>query len=431
MSHTITADFSGGANPAIDKSAWQYDYGASLVIKGLDLPATVEVHFSTAEYGGTAETRVGTTADGITTVAIPDRLLKMPGRQDYRIYAYIYLTDVDSGHTEYKICIRVRARPKPGEARPDEDKDHPYSDIVQELNRLDKEKLDYPVSPVAGQLLRVKTINGDGTIVLETVEGNGGGGISDVQVDGVSVVDEGVANIPIATRYNAGTVKLAGQGVTINDGSLFTERATEQMIDSRNYYYQPITPANLDYAVKAAMCDGKGAAWTDAEQAATRARLGMNRGFELIGEKGVDKATVAIRIDVPNFAEYDAIFFHLFATNTTSSGLPFRVSITDDVETEVLTYSGISSGNSVNVSGMLFPFIDGNGVKRKHRLYGFFSSSEADGTKTFEDAYGNGPIRSIDQNNANVTFATAKAIIFTCPAPFNSTAKAEVWGRKK
>nr|DAG65193.1 MAG TPA: hypothetical protein [Caudoviricetes sp.] len=173
MSHTITADFSGGANPAIDKAAWQYDYGASLAIKGLDLPATVEVHFSTAEYGGTAETRVGTTADGITTVAIPDRLMEMPGRQDYRIYAYIYLTDVDSGHTEYKICIRVRARPKPGEARPDEDKDHPFSDIVQVIGRLGKEKLDTPVSPVEGQFLRVKAVNADGTIVLETAEVGG------------------------------------------------------------------------------------------------------------------------------------------------------------------------------------------------------------------------------------------------------------------
>ena len=274
MSHTITADFSGGANPAIDKPAWQYDYGTDLVIKGLDLPTAVEVHFATAEYGGTAETRVGTTADGITTVAIPDRLLEMPGRQDYRIYAYIYLTDVDSGHTEYKICIRVRARPKPGETRPDEDKDHLLSDVLQAVNKLDKEKVNTPVSPVAGQLLRVKTINDDGTIVLETVEAAGGGGeISDVQINGTSVVDEGIANIPVASRTAYGAVKLAGQGVTINGGSLYTEYAGKPMIDSRNYYYQPITPAYLDYAVKAALCDGKGDEWTEAEQAAARERL--------------------------------------------------------------------------------------------------------------------------------------------------------------
>lgn len=430
MSHTITADFSEGANPAIDKPAWQYDYGASLVIMGLDLPATVEVHFSTAEYGGTAETRVGTTADGITTVAIPDRLLEMPGRQDYRIYAYIYLTDADSGHTEYKICIRVRARPKPGEAHPDEDKDHLLSDVLQVVNKLDKEKMNNPVSPVAGQLLRVKTINDDGTIVLETVEA-AGGGISDVQINGTSVVDESVANIPVASKTTYGAVKLAGQGVVIIGGSLFTEYAGKPMIDARNYYYQPITPVYLDYAVKAAMSDGKGEAWTETEQIAARERIGTHRGFELIGEKGVDKATVSIRVDVPNFAEYDAIFFHLFAINTGSSSVPYRVNITDDTETEYLTYSPAGVGHSMNVSGMLYPLIDNNGVKRKHRLYGFFSSTEGSGNLTFESAYDNGAIRSINQNNTNLTFDNAKALTFTCPYPFSTAAKAEVWGRKK
>lgn len=134
MSHIITADFNGGANPAIDKSAWQYDYGAILVIKGLDLPANVEIHFATTGYGEIAETRVGTSTDGTTTVAIPDRLLEMPERRDYRIYAYIYLTDADSGHTEYKISIYVRARPKPGEQHPDTDEDHPLSDAVQAVS---------------------------------------------------------------------------------------------------------------------------------------------------------------------------------------------------------------------------------------------------------------------------------------------------------
>ena len=45
-----------------------------------------------------------------------------------------------------------------------------------------------------------------------------------------------------------------------------------------------ITPTNLDYAVKAAMCDGKGAAWTDAEQKAARERMGLDKPYELIEE---------------------------------------------------------------------------------------------------------------------------------------------------
>ena len=36
----------------------------------------------------------------------------------------------------------------------------------------------------------------------------------------------------------------------------------------------------LDYAVKAAMCDGEGAAWTAAEQAAARERMGIDDAID-------------------------------------------------------------------------------------------------------------------------------------------------------
>lgn len=433
MGHIITAQLSqNGKDFTLNTEAWQYDYGSYLEIKGVNLPTITEVHFSVADHGGTAETRTGKTADGTTTVMIPNRLLKTPSASDYNIYAYIYLTSEESGNTEYKICIPVHARPKPSEEIPDSDKDHPLSGVVKELNRLDKEKLNNPVSPVAGQILRVKTINDDGTIVLETVEA-AGSGISDVQINGTSVVDESVANIPIASKTAYGAVKLAGQGVVIIGGSLFTERAERPMIDARNYYYQPITPAYLDYAVKAAMSDGKGEAWTETEQIAARERIGTHRGFEFIGGKGVDKAlTVSVRVDVPNFAEYDAIFFRLFTINEHSSAVSYRVNITDDTEIESLTYSGVGVNHSANLSGMLFPLIDNHGVKCKHRLYGFYSMAEnASAGKTFDDPYDNGLLNSIIQNNTTVTFETAKAIIFTCPAPFSTATKVEVWGRKK
>lgn len=45
----------------------------------------------------------------------------------------------------------------------------------------------------------------------------------------------------------------------------------------------PIAPPNLDYAVKAALTDGKGAAYTDAEKKAARERIGASGGtYELI-----------------------------------------------------------------------------------------------------------------------------------------------------
>ena len=92
---------------------WQYDYGQVLRITGPELPPAVEVQFSLDEKSGETLSRVGTTVDGVTDVKIPDELLAHSATSDYRIYAYIYLTDETSGKTKYEIAIPVRARSKP------------------------------------------------------------------------------------------------------------------------------------------------------------------------------------------------------------------------------------------------------------------------------------------------------------------------------
>lgn len=92
---------------------WQYDYGQVLRITGPELPPAVEVQFSLTEKSGETLSRVGTTVDGVTEVKIPDELLKHSATSNYRIYAYIYLTDETSGNTKYEITIPVRVRSKP------------------------------------------------------------------------------------------------------------------------------------------------------------------------------------------------------------------------------------------------------------------------------------------------------------------------------
>ena len=92
---------------------WQYDYGQVLRITGPELPSAVEVQFSLNEKSGETLSRVGTTVDGVTEVKIPDELLTHSATSDYRIYAYIYLTDETSGNTKYEITIPVRVRSKP------------------------------------------------------------------------------------------------------------------------------------------------------------------------------------------------------------------------------------------------------------------------------------------------------------------------------
>lgn len=93
---------------------WQWDYGQVLRIQGLKLPTAVEIHFSLQQSGGEAVTRIGVTKDRVTDVTIPDSLLENGNTaSDYRIYAFIYLSDVDSGQTEYRITLSVKSRPKP------------------------------------------------------------------------------------------------------------------------------------------------------------------------------------------------------------------------------------------------------------------------------------------------------------------------------
>lgn len=101
---------------------WQWDYGQTLRIQGVTLPAAVEVQFSTMERIGETVTSIGVTKEGITEVPIPDTLLEGGGTtQDYTIYAFVYIENGDSGKTEYRISMKVRARPKPeAHATPEE-----------------------------------------------------------------------------------------------------------------------------------------------------------------------------------------------------------------------------------------------------------------------------------------------------------------------
>lgn len=111
--------------------------------------------------------------------------------------------------------------------------------------------------------------------------------VTDVQVNGTSVVTDGVANVPIAGVDTHGVLRAGNYnyGTIVNDaGDLFIMPSMNADIDRRqagNGYAAnvnnrcPIVPSHLDYAVKAAMTDGKGAAWTATEQAAARERIGV------------------------------------------------------------------------------------------------------------------------------------------------------------
>lgn len=80
-----------------------------------------------------------------------------------------------------------------------------------------------------------------------------------------------------ASNGRYGLVKLeggAGFAIIGNTGRLIIQRALKNSISKRASFYSPIVPENLDYAVKCAMTDGVGSAWTDEERLAALLRMG-------------------------------------------------------------------------------------------------------------------------------------------------------------
>ena len=140
-------------------------------------------------------------------------------------------------------------------------------------------KLDKPATPPeVGKILKVTAVNEDGSFVCEWANApSGGGAVDDVQVDGTSVVADGVANIPLAKMGSTGVVKFdAFMPFTFNAGALRLANADESELTNPRYGFSTnrvITAANYRLAVKLAMCDGIDAAWTDAEKTGAWKRL--------------------------------------------------------------------------------------------------------------------------------------------------------------
>lgn len=105
---------------------------------------------------------------------------------------------------------------------------------------------------------------------------------TDVQINGESITVDGVANIPaVKSDGKYGLIKFSGTDspfVITDDGRFSLAQNRSNYINNRYQWFAhgcPITAKNLDYAVKQAMCDGIGTAWTATEQAAAQERIGI------------------------------------------------------------------------------------------------------------------------------------------------------------
>lgn len=156
--------------------------------------------------------------------------------------------------------------------------DAPGQPVRDVLDRLDAEiKQAQAVVNDIRQKLENGEFNGsDAEVTVENIQSAlGFTPVKDVQVAGNSVLVDGVANVPVASENSNGVFRpYTWTGTRIDPlGRLGLFASTETHIGNRQST-TAITPTNIDNAVKAAMCDGKGAAWTDVERLAALLRLG-------------------------------------------------------------------------------------------------------------------------------------------------------------
>lgn len=81
-------------------------------------------------------------------------------------------------------------------------------------------------------------------IVALVEELQSGGASLDVQINGVSIVEDGVANIPIASSSRLGVVYAAGAGLVINTttGQISVQRAADEEVKAGSNNAKPIVP---------------------------------------------------------------------------------------------------------------------------------------------------------------------------------------------
>lgn len=548
---------------------WQWDYGQTLRIQGVTLPAAVEIQFSTTERIGETVTRIGVTKEGVTEVPIPDTLLEGGGTtQDYTIYAFVYIENGDSGKTEYRVSMKVRARPKPeahatpeeGElfrqaivavtesadraesarksaevsadeaktskenaetavknaeafkteaetarsgavraamestdaknsaeksraaaekakqdaeatkAAADADKEateaaqakaeaaqvaaenaeaeakkaqtateNAKNDAVQakeaaekaksgtaadrevteaaskaaqisavsaeksaeraetakeeiqesadqiqknaiEIDSLKEDKITKPAeAPTIGKILRVKSVNEDGTFVCEWADS--GGSNLDVRIDGESIVQDGVAEIPKAdtNTHNLGLIRVnAGNGFAVSaDGTLNIIECTDDSLKKR---YARIVSGNvIDYAVKVAMCDGKGTAWTADEQTAARERMGAWTGdWEIIMDETLAEMAQEISFEVPDDTKEMICYFKSGAAPKDAQVYLRTSNNGSSIAESFASFGGSLSNNTISIGCQKIQFLNSQYGLIEYSYLSHLTTSTAD-----------------------------------------------------
>lgn len=146
-----------------------------------------------------------------------------------------------------------------------------------------------------GKALIAKTVTDGKVTEFEFGEAGGGGDISDVQVNGQSVVTNGVANVPVASYNNFGVSKIdSSGGVSISSsGFLQTAKPSNNEIKAGSNNYKVVTPyiqhESAFYGLAKAAGDSTQSqsanpvgTYTPEAKAAIQNMLGIESGIEVV-----------------------------------------------------------------------------------------------------------------------------------------------------
>lgn len=197
--------------------------------------------------------------------------------------------------------------------------------------------------------------------------------VDDVQINGASIVADGVAEIPLASGSSVGVAKFSSaNGIGISaTGSAYVADAAPAKIDARTDAYAPITPRRLDYAVRASLTDGKAVTaglWDEESQRKARETIGLGGDFDLIEEITLTESATLSRSQSPSGKSYNfkSALVRVITPENTSfpvSYVAFRNSdVTSDTATVARCYLS-SAGATTYKKIALATCLDFNGMK--------------------------------------------------------------------
>lgn len=261
----------------------------------------------TAFFRGAGNTYSQLLKDDACTV--PAEALAAPGRVGVSVSGTlgetIITTDIKSFTVPATLSGGTPSDPEPTLWQEVLDKFEKVSEVEEKVTELKSEiatKITAPENPEVGKAFKIKSVNDDGTFIGEWADCAN----LDVRINGESIVRDGVAEIPLCTNSKTpGLVTIDAYPTSgglyranVKTGLVRINKATDDMISKRSNGYCPIVPLTLDYAVKSAMCDGKGVAWTADEQTMARERMDAEQGsYRLIADMVLEEDIKSIVID--------------------------------------------------------------------------------------------------------------------------------------